>query len=228
MARSKYPGIGLAAVKKLCNDCIRKNKGNRQEYAGLLEENGNYYLVDGFRMVRFRYDLPELKHAQKNEIGSQPSMLYFIENAKKNASKVGYNVTVCNIKLCKIKYRKYFIELPAMEEVKAAVAMNKAVKRDKKHTLMGKEPELPFPLAGGRIWVNPSYLLDMMQIFPLQRMAVMTGNAFQPIYFCCDGADGILLPINCDNPKQTMERWEERKAQAQKETVEDEDFSDIL
>lgn len=189
MSRSKYSGICLSAVKKFCNDCIRKNKDNRQEYAGLVEENGNYYLVDGFRMVRFRYDLPELKHAQKNEIGSQPSMLYFIENARQK---------------CGTADKSAEIELPSPEEVKAASDMNNAAK---KH----KGSELPLPLACGRIWVNPAYLLTMMQIFPMQRVVVMSGNENQPIYFSCDDADGILLPMRCDNPNQTMDMWKDRK-----------------
>lgn len=201
MARSKYPGVGLATVKNFCRHCVKvngdQNRRYRLEYAGLAEESGSHYLVDGFRMIRFRYDLPELEHAEKKEIGSQPSMLHFIENARQKCSPADKSAE---------------IELPTLEEVKAAANMNKAaVKR--------KESELPIPLAGGRIWVNPAYLLTMMQIFPFQRVVVMTGNAYQPIYFSCDGADGILMPMRCDNPKQTMERWEERKAQAQKESV---------
>lgn len=65
---------------------------------------------------------------------------------------------------------------------------------------------MPIPLASGRIWVNPAYLLTIMQIFPFQRVVTMTGNAYQPLYFSCDGADGILLPMRCDNPKQIMEQ----------------------
>lgn len=215
MARSKYPGIGLAAVKKFCRHCIKVNgdqyRRYRLEYAGLAEENGNYYLVDGFRMVRFRYDLPELEHAKKKEIGSQPSMLRFIENARQKCSTADKSAE---------------IELPTLEEVKVVADMNKAAKKR-------KNIELPIPLAGGRIWVNPAYLLTMMQIFPMQRVAVMTGNAYQPLYFSCDGADGILLPMRCDNPVQTMAHWEDRKAWAQEESTkapvfaDDDDFSDI-
>lgn len=197
MSRSKYPGIGLAVIKKFCGACIRKNKDNRQEYAGLVEENGSYYLTDGYRLVRFQYDLPELIHATKSKFGGQPSMLYFIENARQKYSTADKSAE---------------IELPALEEVKAAADMNKT---EKKH----KRAELPIPLAGGRIWVNPAYLLTMMQIFSIQRIAVMTGNAYQPLYFSCDGADGILMPMRCDNPKQTMERWEERKSRMQEESV---------
>lgn len=197
MARSKYPGVGLAAVKKFCRHCVKvngdQNRRYQLEYAGLAEENGSYYLVDGFRMVRFRYDLPELAHAEKKEIGSQPSMLRFIESARQKYSTADKSAE---------------IELPDLKEVKATVTMNKAAV---KH----KEAEFPIPLAGGRIWVNPIYLLDMMQIFPMQRVAVMTGNAYQPLYFGGDDADGILLPVRCNNSKRTMERWEECKARAQ-------------
>lgn len=197
MARSKYSGIGLAAVKKFCRHCVKvngdQNRRYRSEYAGLAEENGSYYLVDGFRLVRFRYDLPELEHAKKKEIGSQLSMLYFIENARQKCSPADKSAE---------------IELPALEEVKAAVNMNKAAKKR-------KETELPISLAGGRIWVNPAYLLMMMQIFPLQRVAIMTGNAYQPLYFSCDGADGILMPVRCDNPKQTIERCKDVRKHVQ-------------
>ena len=201
MAHTKYPGIGLAAVKKFCRHCVKVNgessDRHRPEYAGLAEENGSYYLVDGYRMVRFRYDLPELEHAAKTEAGGQPSMLSFIEDANRRCEQVG---------------KAGDIELPSIEEVKAAVAMNKSAKKR-------KEAELPIPLGGGRIWVNPAYLLDMMEIFPLQRVVCMSGNKFQPICFGCHGADGILMPAYCKNPKQTMEQWEERKARAQKEAT---------
>ena len=201
MARTKYPDIGLSAVKKFCRHCIKTNGGsgsrNRPEYAGLAYENGSYYLVDGYRLVRFRYDLPELVHAAKSEAGGQPSMLSFIEDANRRCEQVG---------------KAGDIELPPIEEVKAAAAMNKAAKKR-------GEAELPIPLAGGRIWVNPSYLLDMMEIFPFQRVVTMSGNAHQPILFGCDSADGILMPMRCDNPTQTMEQWEERKVRAQEESA---------
>lgn len=201
MSRTKYLGVSLAAVKKFCRQCVKvngdQNRRYRLEYAGLAEENGNYYLVDGYRMVRFRYDLPELIHAEKKEIGSQPSMLHFIENARQKCSTADKSAE---------------IELPALEEVKAAADMNKAA-------MKRKEAELPIPLADGRIWVNPAYLLTMMQIFPMQRVVTMTGNAYQPICFGCDGADGILMPMRCDNPKQTMERWDERKTLAQEKST---------
>lgn len=201
MAHSKYPGIGLSAVKKFCRHCVNVNgdqdRRYRLEYAGLAEENGNYYLVDGFRMVRFRYDLPELAHAEKVEFGGQPSMLHFIENAKRKCGTADKSAEVV---------------LPALEEVKAAAAMNKAaVKR--------KEAELPFPLDSGRIWVNPAYLLTMMQIFPMHRVAVMTGNANQPLYFGCEGADGILMPMHCDKPHSTMKQWDKRKEQFKAQTT---------
>lgn len=191
MARTqKYPGINLAAVKKFCHACIRTNKERKTDspYLGLVEENGSFYLVDGFRMVRFRYDLPELDHAEKKEIGAQPSMLRFIEDAYTMADKMG---------------KAGEIELPDLEEVKAAASMNKKQKKD--------ADKLPIPLGGGRIWVNPAYLLDMMQIFPYQRIVCMTGKAYQPILFGCECADGILLPVN---PKgMTVEQYNDRLAQ---------------
>lgn len=127
MARSKYPGIGLAAVKKFCRYCVKVNgdqsRRYRLEYAGLAEENGSYYLADGFRMVRFHYDLPELIHAEKKEIGTQPSMLHFIEDARQKCGTAD-------------KYAE--IELPDLEEVKAAADMNKSAKKR-------KEAEMPIP-----------------------------------------------------------------------------------
>lgn len=193
MARTKYPGIGLSAVKKFCRHCVKSNAEKHSELSGLVEESNSYYLIDGSRMVRFHYDILEIEHASSKDA----SMLHFVEDAKLK----------CNVAN---KYSE--VELPDLEEVKAAADMNKIAK---KH----KETELPIPLADGRIWVNPAYLLTMMQIFPLQRVVTMTGNAYQPLYFSCDGADGILMPMRCDNPTQTMERWEERKAKAQEEAV---------
>lgn len=200
---TKYPGVSLAAVKKFCRHCVKLNgdtsRKNRHEYAGLAEENGSYYLVDGYRMIRFFEDVPELDHAPVQEIGGQPSMLQFIENAHKMAEKMGKSAE---------------IELPDLEEVRAAAAYSKH--EAKKRTLGGPEVT-PMPLGDGRIWVNPAYLLDMIQIFPLQRIACMTGNAFQPILFGCDGADGILIPM-CNKTGMTVEQYNDRLEQF-KETL---------
>lgn len=197
----KYPGINLSAVKKFCRHCVKMNgaadRRYRPEYAGLAEENGSYYLVNGFLMVRFHYDIPELDHAEKKDIGDQPGMLQFIDDACARAEKLGKSAD---------------IELPDIEEVRTAAQLNKWAKRHKKE-------ELPIPLDGGRIWVNPSYLLDMMQIFPMHRIVSLTGNDTSPILFGCDGADGILMPVRSKDRDQTMESWTKRKAQFDAETA---------
>lgn len=195
MKRSKYPGICLAEVKKLCRHCSKINSvffKNREEYSGLAEENGNYYLVDGYRMVRFEYDLPELEHAENFK--RKPAMLHHIDEARKTAAESD---------------KDSFIELPCIEEVKESVAMNKEAKKHKKEVL-------PFPLSGGRIWVNPEYLLTMMKIFTKVKTVAMTGGEYSPIYFSCDGADGILMPMRCTFHNSTKEQWEERKREFKK------------
>lgn len=79
----------------------------------------------------------------------------------------------------------YRIELPTVAEVKAHQATN------------GKDS--PLRIDGGRRWVDPRYMLDMLQALP-GAVAYATDRATAPIWFDSDHGDGILLPVR--PPKQ--------------------------
>lgn len=79
----------------------------------------------------------------------------------------------------------YRIELPTAAECKAFRAAN------------GKNK--PMPIDGGRRWVDPRFMLDMLQAMP-GAVAYTTEKAISPLWFESDQGDGILLPVR--PPKQ--------------------------
>lgn len=80
------------------------------------------------------------------------------------------------------------IELPSELEVKTYIARCKAVAGNK-HTYSYQLPE--------NVYVNPQYLLDMLQALPGCECWVDFDRAGKvPIYFNADNGDGILLPVH--------------------------------
>jgi len=77
------------------------------------------------------------------------------------------------------------LELPAVNELKAFIAEKKA-----KH---GSKYNVPYCL-GGDIYVNPMFLLDMLQALP-GCQAIKPEKAYAPIYFKSEDGDGILLQV---------------------------------
>ena len=81
----------------------------------------------------------------------------------------------------------YEIEPPTVADCKAFKAQR------------GKGSKLPMPIDGGRRYVDPCFMVDMLQALPGAKVYA-TDNALGPIWFESDQGDGILLP--CRPPKQ--------------------------
>lgn len=79
----------------------------------------------------------------------------------------------------------YEIELPSVADCKAFKATH------------GKHD--PMPIDKGRRWVDPRYLLDMLQALPGAKVYA-TDRPTAPIWFESEQGDGILLPVR--PPKQ--------------------------
>lgn len=87
------------------------------------------------------------------------------------------------------------LDLPSAGDLKAVIAAEKPMKgpRCKPYSLK------PYHLGNG-IWVNPQYLLDMMQALP-GCTAYTPSTKLSPIYFKSkNGNDGILMPVR--GPKE--------------------------
>lgn len=79
------------------------------------------------------------------------------------------------------------IKLPNIVDVKLA----------SKDVVIDGKKKVPKPYCIDKeigLWVNPQYLLDMMECLPNAK--VYAGNRRQPIYFRADNGDGALCPIN--------------------------------
>ena len=79
------------------------------------------------------------------------------------------------------------IKLPNIVDVKLA----------SKDVVINDKKKVPKPYCIDKeigLWVNPQYLLDMMECLPNAK--VYAGNSKQLIYFRADNGDGVLCPIN--------------------------------
>ena len=86
------------------------------------------------------------------------------------------------------------IALPALDDVKAICAADRANKNEPRR--------YQFPLGDDLPVVNPLYLRDMMQIFPDVRCYV--GAAFSAVLFVSQYGDGVICPMRTQNrtPRQ--------------------------
>lgn len=75
----------------------------------------------------------------------------------------------------------YEIEPPSVADCKAFKAQH------------GKGSQRPMPIDGGRRWVNPAYMVDMLQALPGAKVYT-TDAPTSPIWFESDQGDGILMP----------------------------------
>ena len=89
------------------------------------------------------------------------------------------------------------IKLPTIPELKSWIAERKA-----KIPGPWKPRENAYILTDGdfRMGVNPQYLLDMLQIFPVSTARYTT--AVSPLYFSSENGDGVLLPVRLTPPKR--------------------------
>lgn len=131
---------------------------------GIFPDHGMFAVCDGYRFIRLHEDIESLPHLDTNKV--KP-----LDLSKVTPDRSQFAAE---------------IELPAAAELKAYIAKVKGI--------AGKEYyKYDWPIADG-IYVNPQFLLDMVQIFP-DAKAYIT-NPKGPIYFESEAGEGVLLPVN--------------------------------
>lgn len=157
----------MAALKRV----IKASKNNRN-FDGIFETVGDdhikrYAVCDGHRLIRLNNDYDSLRRATKHTIEDK-SINQIMRTGQKEKP----------------------LPLPTIAEVKAFIAKQKA----ELGAYANKSERIPFNIYGD-IWVNPEYLIDMLQALPGCK-AYMPSNNHNPLYFEAENGDGILLPVN--------------------------------
>lgn len=166
MDNAKSDRSALAAIKRIC-------KGTENMQAGLrgiipsVDADGRetFTICDGHRMVRLYQDPQSLPHVDAEKAFSSKEI-----NRIMDVQKYGEK-----------------LNLPTIAEIKAFIAETKAK--------YGKDASRHPICIDNFIYVNPQYLLDMLQALP-DCEAIRPTNKKHPIYFKSDAGDGILLPVN--------------------------------
>lgn len=168
---------GTASIVRAANRIIKNvAESKRQTIGGAAMQNGRMCVCDGYRAVRFSSRLP------LPEVENPAAFL--------DLDKV-------------IPVEKFTVpvELPSLSEVKNALKISRASWTGKR----GNYCPLPWALCDGGIFVNPQYLVDMLEALPgCQAFTVGEKAAVSPLYFTAENGDGVLLPVrskdgNCMN-----------------------------
>ena len=149
--------------------CKAAMASNNRALNGVFEYSGKYCICDGYRMLRLNNDIDSLPHLDTNN--TRPiNVDQIMEPAIDNC-------------------RNEIAELPTAAEIKAYIARCNA--------LYGKRADgISYEVAPG-LFVNPHYLLDIIQALPDCRAYIDTLKGWKSsIYFVSDAGDGLLLPIN--------------------------------
>lgn len=160
---------GNVSIVKVANRIIKNaESGTRDFLKGMFTNKLNgetvYCVCDGYRAVRFNDKLP----------------LPEIDEKYKDAE---FNLT----NVCKPSVNAKEIQLPDIADVKVWAKTQKYVEGKKKYT----KPYLLDEEIG--VYVNPNYLVDMMECLPNAKVYV--ASPVSAIYFKADNGDGVLLPV---------------------------------
>lgn len=147
--------------------CKSAVEQNRKRWGGLVYQDEYYYLCDGYRILRLKEDITSLPHLESEP--DQPDLGSLMKQAIEDQDQT------------------LQIVLPDPAEVKAYISRIKAKGLSTK--------EVSYQLSDG-VYVNPQYLLDMLQALPGCTCYTDADRAGKvPIYFIADNGDGILLPV---------------------------------
>ena len=134
---------------------------------GMFEQGGKFCLLDGIRAVRLNSDYESIKHLDND----------------------APRVNLDGIMKEAINGNAEQVETPAVSAVKEYIAKAKAK--------TGKAKDNGIVYKIGPAYVNPQYLLDMLETLP--DCQIFVKDAKKPLYFCTvDGEDGILCPVRSD------------------------------
>lgn len=164
--KNKY---SIPALRRMINRIEKQNV--REDCKGIRKEGEHYIICSGHHAVRLFEDVPELPHVDENLIIVKGMGLNkIVDNARNMAVD-------CDI-----------LPLPTAAELREFKRIRKAEGRINEFTI-------PYPLGDCVTYVNPDYLLDIMEGLKDGLRAYMPKNATSTIYFSANGGDAILLPV---------------------------------
>ena len=134
---------------------------------GMFYQAGYYVICDGYRILRLKDELMCLPHLDPK--ATPPDCDKIIK--------------------AELPYATLELQLPDMADLKCYLARWRAT--------LGKNNPIALALLPEELFVNPQYLLDMMQALPGARAYVNPDRLGKGmIYFKADNGDGVLLPVN--------------------------------
>ena len=161
---------GVKTIVSAANRIIKRAKTNQREILhGMFPNTVNFdetlwCVCDGCCAVRFKDKMPLEEVAAKGDLFNLNNVCMPVNNAVE-------------------------IQLPSIVDVKLAVKEN--VVKNSKGKKVGQKPMCVNEEIS--LYVNPQYLLDMMECLPNAKM--YAGNNVSAIYFEADNGDGVLLPV---------------------------------
>ena len=149
----------------------------RDSLRGAAMQSGRQCVCDGYRAIRFNSPLPLAPVENESDFLDLDNVI----------QPDRHTVPV---------------ELPTAAELKAALKISRASWTGKKSAYV----PLPWSLGQDLPYVNPQYLLDMLEALPGCRCFLQPGpkSAISPLYFTAENGDGILLPVHPKAVKKTL------------------------
>ena len=134
---------------------------------GMFFQNGYYCLCDGYRILRLKSDVTALPRIRD---GSTPP-------------------DVEKIMKPEIELASHELVLPDLADLKCYLARWKAT--------CGKNEPVAYAILNAELFVNPQFLLDMMQALPYAKAYINPDRIGRGmIYFKAANGDGVLLPVH--------------------------------
>lgn len=158
------------AVIRIAKNCSSAMAG---KYYGIIHDAEKYYVLDGYRMVRYATPIDGLEDAPCT-----------FDTVKAIGNKSAYSAALV---------------LPTVQEIKADMKIAKLAGTDINHIRViktDKRLDCCYDFGYGLPMVNAKYLIDMIEALPDAQAYYNPEHALcNPIYFTDGENDGILLPI---------------------------------
>lgn len=162
-------GSALSAAKRVLKSAQKATKNTAMHGVWTTDEGQNF--CDGYRGFILKTPIPGLPASIPGDNG------YFdLKRVVDSAEKTGTQEVTALI--------------PDVSVIKALIAQLKAENPD---AFRQGRPGVPVEIGGTGVYVNPQYLIDVLEILPGSR--IYAGRKYEPVYFVSDSGRGILLPV---------------------------------
>ena len=171
----KTAGKGItSAVNRIYKDCAAQyNKALRGKYEATDDDGKTiYFLCNGHMIIAFYEDFSSVPKVPEADKMPEKNLIKFLKYEDPE---------------------KVYIDLPTVADIKAAKAANIAQ--------YGRKEKKPVHIGNG-IYVNPDYVLNIMQALP-NCTAWTNGKRNAPIFFEAENGKAMLLPVAYHPERQT-------------------------